>query len=117
MTTTHTPGPWTIDRSGATYNKPHIRANGWILAWLPDNSAGMVTPSAFSDARETDEANARLIAEAPAMLAELKSVIAYLQGSYDDDTAYMDDTLPDVHPWRTICALLARIEPPTHDVR
>ena len=35
----------------------------------------MVTPLAIGDARETDEANARLIAEAPAMLSALRSIL------------------------------------------
>ncbi len=66
----HTPGPWHVERDG-TMN-PTIRVeNGGTIAKLIDSN-----PSIFFD----HEANARLIAAAPDLLAALESAIEQIEG-------------------------------------
>ena len=55
MTSKHTPGPWTLDANDF----------GWFL--ISANGQDVLT-----EAFDTEEANARLIAAAPAMLAALR---------------------------------------------
>lgn len=69
---THTPGPWTVDG-----NRRAIFASDGVLAEVYGSM------SADSRDRETCEANARLIAEAPAMLEALRDVEHYLSSMGD----------------------------------
>jgi len=72
MTTQHTPGPWKVKQSqGATlrlFGGPHIQAGRRTIAW-PD------FPSVSEN--DTSEANARLIAAAPDLLAALKALFQH----------------------------------------
>lgn len=62
----HTPGPWQIDRNnvhtGQIATIHHCINNDWIEIWSPT----------WPDSEEQQEANARLIATSPELLAELE---------------------------------------------
>jgi hypothetical protein len=84
--TTHTPGPWTavadmVIQRGNAIDREVCRCS----TGLP----------------ELDDANARLIAAAPELLAALVAMVSHVEGAYDGDTTYMDETIPESHPWRT----------------
>lgn len=75
----HTPGPWTVDdqrQRGDIYTTVVIRphAQGFMLATL---DAASFT---YGDGGMDIEANARLIAAAPELLAALKAVVTHLGG-------------------------------------
>lgn len=73
-TTTHTPGPWSIDGSDWPFiiiNDPYDR----VIALVPD-PADQAPDSPIRLSEATAEANARLIAAAPEM-ADLVFAIAY----------------------------------------
>ena len=65
----HTPGPWETDRnnvhSGQIATINHCLNNDWIEVW---------SPKATWANEEEMEANARLIAAAPDLLAALKAI-------------------------------------------
>lgn len=67
---THTPGPWGIDRnnvhSAQIATIPHCLNNDWVEVW---------SPNAFAAGEEEMEANARLIAAAPELLEALCMVL------------------------------------------
>ena len=68
MTTKHTPGPWMIDSSVATHiiganRRPVATSGGYSSNAIPDNG------------RAENEANARLIAAAPTLLAVLDAML------------------------------------------
>lgn len=67
---THTPGPWEVDDDG---KQLCIRpaGTGWLLAYVFRDSF-----AAQSNADWSIEANARLIAAAPELLAALKATVA-----------------------------------------
>ena len=65
----HTPGEWIDDSTGKHYSRRVIRMNGVIVATVTGAGPGLP----FSEV----EANARLIAAAPNMLAELQDVRRY----------------------------------------
>lgn len=85
----HTPGPWHIDRDG---KHPYIVAGDTQPAWnrpvvcylyrdvTPENS---VTIGAWLRSEENAEANARLIAAAPALLAALRDCVQFLEIAWD----------------------------------
>ena len=66
----HTPGPWTVASQDTETNEIPIKCGKSILA--------RVAPRPHWDA--TQEANARLIAAAPAMLEALRAVAALANG-------------------------------------
>lgn len=75
MNTTHTPGPWTVD-------------GGYIMGGTPTNGEGLKTYALYvADCRissayrihEEQQANARLIAAAPDLLAALQGCIKVMQ--------------------------------------
>ena len=66
---------WTIDTTGAYY-KPCIRENGHIVCYLPDNSAALVLETDRKAARRQTQADARLIAAAPDLLAALAGLLS-----------------------------------------
>ena len=68
--TKHTPGPWTVASQDTETNEIPIKCGKSILA--------RVAPRPHWDA--TQEANARLIAAAPAMLEALRAVAALANG-------------------------------------
>ena len=97
MLATHTPGPWQALGLGSDLRG----ANGEPIALIH------VLGSAQ---RETGEANARLIAEAPAMLAALRALVDQCEATsaWDDALAGEDpQMLADVENAR---AILARID-------
>jgi len=68
----HTPGPWTVDpddRPNMEWNNHIYAANGLAVCFM-----------AHSDGKDVDadEANARLIAAAPDMLAALRAFVLIL---------------------------------------
>lgn len=64
----HTPGPW----------EPHL--NEWTMQWSARDTSGRVVarPETWFVAANVQEANARLIAAAPDLLAALRSISAML---------------------------------------
>jgi hypothetical protein len=78
MTTQHTPGPWSIDGSVNAGNLDVINGEGRIAMIDDSRSTGWNVP--------TINANARLIAAAPDMLAMLHEVIALLNNPDADGT-------------------------------
>lgn len=68
MTTKHTPGPWTI------HNQPD---GDWTVETHTPYTYGVATVHAPSEAEERSEgeANARVIAAAPAMLTALRRMV------------------------------------------
>lgn len=84
---THTPGPWT-----AIHNKwPIPHDDDWCVVGEQEEVI----------ATRIGEANARLIAAAPDLLAALKSVV----GRYKTNDATMGDDL-----YRYVCAAIAKAE-------
>ncbi len=72
MTQAHTPGPWTM-----AYHAPGNDIQGGLAGYSIHNHEGI----AYNICRE---ANARLIAEAPAMLDALREVTAAIDAYADD---------------------------------
>lgn len=68
MTTTHTPGPWISQRTGWSKHPYNVHSN-------KRPGAVALIPSRTSVPLEEQEANARLIAEAPAMLEALRTLM------------------------------------------
>lgn len=98
MTTKHTPGPWHV-----------FGAQSVLVALDKDrivNCRGFHSPSPVTIAES--QANARLIAAAPAMLAALelaKAVMAERLAEWPEsewaDTIYLE-------PWKAACAAIAK---------
>mgnify|MGYP003435219427 FL=1 len=85
MENKHTPGQWIISENWLK-NIPCIRANGNLIAELPDNEINGID-------KEQAEANAQLIAAAPELLQmvyDLKQAVKRL--SQDDLSQYDRDT-------------------------
>lgn len=107
----HTPGPWTIwggnviSESAGTLVMPEgaREHHTGLVAIVYGHHVGEAH-------HYTLDANVRLITEAPAMLALLRSFAAYVEGAYDGDINHMDKTLPEGHLWRATRALLARVD-------
>ena len=70
--TQHTPGPWTQPETKRTHNRWHVEGGGRLVA-----AAG--GPQFAISADEAD-ANARLIASGPDLLAALQDIIEYSKG-------------------------------------
>lgn len=68
MTQTPTPGPWET-------RTEHKNSREGITIWAHDLIIADVVP----DQHDNEEANARLIASAPLLLAELKNIIGWLE--------------------------------------
>jgi hypothetical protein len=100
MTTTHTPGPWHV-----------VRDDGGESCWLiryadPDGLASHVArlyPGALCPEHGTVEANARLIAAAPDLLAALDAWYTW----YVEQPAFQDGE--DPMPMQTFCAARAAL--------
>jgi len=73
----HTPGPWTLHRWGD--NDYEINAAEWTVCYVP----GFVDDTVESDMAEH---NAPLIAAAPDLLAGLRELVGYDEGSSDKDS-------------------------------
>lgn len=66
----HTPGPWTISKHGNYLS---------IMDGSGDAVRGPATVCGLYQNRDTTEANARLIAAAPDLLAELKEALIHIR--------------------------------------
>lgn len=78
MSNEHTPGPWPVER--------HYEAPNTYCPFITVGPAMIRFTQGFdldTDAERCDraEADARLIAEAPAMLEALRAVLPYIKGS------------------------------------
>lgn len=84
MTTKHTPGPWI--GAGPSFGGPLPRYTTEIITESEDENGEVRSicelPVAHHD--DENEANARLIAAAPELLAALQ---AFIDGGYDRETA------------------------------
>lgn len=101
MSNTHTPGPWEV-RNGC-----NVFANA---AHAPLTNDGLIAITGSLSGRDTidrDAANARLIAEAPAMLEALRKAERFLEG-FEDAGDLLDDPIDD--DLAEIRAILARID-------
>ena len=78
-TTKHTPGPWVVKSTDEDINTKTIIDSDefWIAKVLNFNRAS-------DDIRES-QANANLIAAAPAMYEALKELVTYLQDHVEDE--------------------------------
>ena len=95
----HTEGPWTIQYSTNDYEGNLIYANQRPIASAITEEQSEVTPE--------DEANARLIASAPELLAALKALLESIEnvnfGVHDDDGQTYDAI-----PWAQAEAAIAK---------
>ena len=81
----HTPGPWKL------FEGEHSE----VVEVLDNRGLPIVSWGGFDDSRRTDEehnANARLIAQAPAMLVDLESLVALVKRVIPDA-----DMLHEIH--------------------
>lgn len=78
----HTPGPWTVTKAEVGYNFREVVAPGFgVVCEVGDWSAH-------------NEANARLIAAAPDLLAALKAAVAELdEKTYGEDLCFDHDQM------------------------
>ena len=90
MSAKHTPGPWLTDRRNAHTGQiatiHHCLNNDWVEIWT-DKWA----ETGLGEGEQ--EANARLIAAAPDMLAAIEWSIACLESSSDGGVTYALDLL------------------------
>ena len=81
--TSFTPGPWETDRnnvhSGQIATIHHCIGNDWVE---------VRSPEATCASEETQEANARLIASAPELLAALQELLKFPSGQYSEDNGF-----------------------------
>ena len=87
----HTPGPWIV--YGAPGN-----------VWAPFDQKNVANAYIADRDRETQSANARLIAEAPAMLAALREAVARVTLANSEGEPILSAWLPDA------AAILSRID-------
>ncbi|HET9280354.1 MAG TPA: hypothetical protein VFR24_00130 [Candidatus Angelobacter sp.] len=71
--TEHTPGPWVSNWSTRTNNE--LKRGWFVESELPSDSDTYGVIAELPDGRENTEANARLIAAAPELLAEAKELL------------------------------------------
>jgi hypothetical protein len=107
--TQHTPGPWEYDkeltrRDGETTYHSLFDSFGMLVAEVPVSDDGSASGQGWNS-RESEQANARLIANAPTMLAALQYALADLEGILPEV-----DPDGDSHPgWTTIEEIRAAI--------
>lgn len=89
----HTPGPWSVTPDGVRVNNPPTDPYKQVA----DCQSG----SFFPEDEEECRANARLIAAAPEMLADLKRGLSLLQ-SIEKETGYC--TAVTQHDWTKLIA-------------
>ncbi len=83
----HTPGPWKIDTLGS-----HI----WILSETGDYLAEVITSDEEGRCRPEDaEANARLMAAAPELLAAAEEALLILKQLKTDEWAFDDSPIEE----------------------
>lgn len=74
----HTPGPWRVAESGMW--KGGVRVSTEYFVRRPDDDVGIANDIMDPETSKPSEANARLIAESPALLAFAKWAIGQLCG-------------------------------------
>ena len=85
MITAHTPGPWTVEKDiGSTSSRVTFRIGGNIQAAISSEQGIATTNAPALMSVEEAEANARLIAAAPELLAALQTLVNSLC-PYDTD--------------------------------
>jgi hypothetical protein len=87
MKVPHTPGPWEA-KPETNYVPAQVWADGRLLA------------DVFGESRDAREANARLIAAAPTLLAAAKDALLLLQSVQEQE-----EHDPDAMPWPEIDSL------------
>ena len=75
MTQTHTPGPWEYDDSGKDFARRTIRRNGIVIAHVAEARGTQF--NGMEPTPVVTQANARLIAAAPAMYEALAQIAAH----------------------------------------
>lgn len=99
MTTSHTPGPWTIGQNTPDGGRTVVDAHGRAVTFTP-----VYLGSAAPDIA-TAAANARLIAAAPDMLAAMHQITGWMR----DHTSPRDANTP--HAMLVdACAIIAKID-------
>ena len=73
MKTKHTPGPWRVSHTGVILG-PSIGCSSPIVAQMP---VWFANPAPGHASQSIQDANARLIASSPALLAALETVLAW----------------------------------------
>lgn len=101
-TAQHTPGPWNIVNTNDDYKRLQIHADSSLVVALVTDVDDQ--PQRYP--RHIRDANARLIAEAPAMRDAIESAF-FLLGRLG---ANADTQHPGRAEWERLRALLARIE-------
>ena len=85
MTTAHTPGPWTVEKDiDSTPSRVTFRIGGDRQAAISSEQGITATNAPALMSVEEAEANARLIASAPALLTALQALVNSLC-PYDTD--------------------------------
>lgn len=90
MSAKHAPGPWTYE-SDHTHRQYNIRMLGHLIGTRAEAkhicTVNNLPPHVLANRdQSTAEANARLIAAAPDLLAALDRAEAFISGFEDDDT-------------------------------
>jgi len=91
---THTQGPWTIQYSTNDYEGNLIYANRVVAATITEEA---------SEATPEDEANARLLATAPELLAALRALVISIENV---DFSPLDGVYDQI-PWAQAEAAIA----------
>lgn len=97
MSTKHTPGPWTVQRHA---KNPQCKERRIAVV----GKSGLVADLDWNCTAE-NEANANLIAAAPGMLAELRSIKAWMQDCMIDKQV---KGLPSRERYDAVCAAIAK---------
>ena len=92
---THTQGPWTIQYSTNDYEGNLIYANRVVAATITEEA---------SEATPEDEANARLLATAPELLAALRALVISIENV---DFSPLDGVYDQI-PWAQAEAAIAK---------
>jgi hypothetical protein len=80
--TMHTPGPWTVEQDDQIWVRP-ASIDDPVICDLAPRDADVFT--------EEDEANGRLIAAAPDLLAQLKRAVQLMEDADLDDEPHDDE--------------------------
>ena len=103
MKTAHTPGPWLTDRNsvhaGQIATVHHCLGNDWVEIWTDK----WTEEGALDEAAQ--EANARLIAAAPELLAALQAVLHDIN---DLDMFESNEPGRDEGPWLLATKAIAK---------
>lgn len=93
-TTKHTPGPWSIEWKGGSYNANGTSCIAWVTA--PGTNIADVCYSGDMT-NERAEANARLISDSPKLLESLASLELFFARPGEGATAHFDRVAESFH--------------------